>query len=108
MWRASWNVYEAVSAPGGGLNEQRKHPSQAIGARRSAGPMTGDPGRRSRATEMMNRRDERVALDQMIDEVRAGQSRALVIRGDPGVGKTVLVDYLAGRASGSGCGWAAR
>ena len=52
---------------------------------------------------MMNRRDERVALDQMIDEVRAGQSRALVIRGDPGVGKTVLLEYLAGQASGSGC-----
>ena len=26
-----------------------------------------------------------------------------MVRGDPGVGKTVLLDYLAGRASGSGC-----
>jgi DNA-binding CsgD family transcriptional regulator len=32
--------------------------------------------------------------------VRAGQGRALVVRGEPGVGKTVLLDYLAGRASG--------
>jgi DNA-binding CsgD family transcriptional regulator len=32
--------------------------------------------------------------------VRAGESRALVVRGEPGVGKTVLLDYLAGRASG--------
>ena len=37
------------------------------------------------------------------DAVRAGESRALVVRGDPGMGKTVLLDYLAGRASGSGC-----
>ena len=31
--------------------------------------------------------------------VRAGESRVLVMRGDPGVGKTVLLDYLADRAS---------
>ena len=32
--------------------------------------------------------------------MRAGEGRALVVRGEPGVGKTVLLDYLAGRASG--------
>jgi DNA-binding CsgD family transcriptional regulator/tetratricopeptide (TPR) repeat protein len=32
--------------------------------------------------------------------VRAGQGRALVVRGEPGVGKTALLDYLAERASG--------
>ena len=31
--------------------------------------------------------------------VRAGEGRALVVRGEPGVGKTVLLDYLADRAS---------
>jgi DNA-binding CsgD family transcriptional regulator len=31
--------------------------------------------------------------------VRAGAGQALVVRGEPGVGKTVLLDYLAGRAS---------
>ena len=30
----------------------------------------------------------------------AGEGRALVVRGEPGVGKTVLLDYLAGRAAG--------
>ena len=29
----------------------------------------------------------------------AGQSRALVVHGEPGVGKTALLDYLAGRAA---------
>ena len=52
---------------------------------------------------MTNRRAECGALDRLVDAVRAGESRALVVRGDPGVGKTVLLDYLAGRASGSGC-----
>ena len=26
-----------------------------------------------------------------------------MVHGDPGVGKTALLDYLAGRASGAGC-----
>ena len=52
---------------------------------------------------MMDRLSERDALDRLIEAVRAGESRALVVRGDPGVGKSVLLDHLAGRASGSGC-----
>ena len=51
----------------------------------------------------MDRRAERDALGGLVDAVRSGESRALVVRGDPGVGKTVLVDHLAGRASGAGC-----
>src|SRR5215469_12204722 len=59
-----------------------------------------DARRRSRATELTNRISEREALDRLIGAVRGGQSQALVVRGDPGVGKTVLLDYLAGRARG--------
>jgi DNA-binding CsgD family transcriptional regulator/tetratricopeptide (TPR) repeat protein len=39
-------------------------------------------------------------LDRFVAGVRAGAGRALVVRGEPGVGKTVLLDYLAGRAPG--------
>jgi DNA-binding CsgD family transcriptional regulator len=39
-------------------------------------------------------------LDEVIHAVRSGESRVVVVRGDPGVGKTVLLDYLAGQASG--------
>jgi DNA-binding CsgD family transcriptional regulator len=38
-------------------------------------------------------------LDRFVAGVRAGEGRALVVRGEPGVGKTVLLDYLAARAS---------
>jgi DNA-binding CsgD family transcriptional regulator len=39
-------------------------------------------------------------LDRLVEAVRAGESRALVVRGEPGVGKTALLDYLAGNALG--------
>jgi DNA-binding CsgD family transcriptional regulator/tetratricopeptide (TPR) repeat protein len=52
---------------------------------------------------LTNRYSEREALDRLVGAVRAGESRALVVRGDPGVGKSVLLDYLGWRASGAGC-----
>ncbi len=39
-------------------------------------------------------------LDQLIAAVRSGDSRALVVHGEPGVGKTALLDYLAVQALG--------
>ena len=38
-------------------------------------------------------------LDRLLDAVRAGGSRALVVHGDPGAGKTALLEYLAGQAA---------
>ncbi len=62
--------------------------------------MGEDPRWRGRASGLTDRRGERGVLDQLIDAVRAGGSRVLVVRGEPGVGKSALLDYLAGRASG--------
>jgi DNA-binding CsgD family transcriptional regulator len=39
-------------------------------------------------------------LSGLVAAVRAGQSQVLVLRGEPGVGKTALLDYLAGQAQG--------
>ncbi len=49
---------------------------------------------------LTDRVSERGVLDRFVAGVRAGEGQALVVRGEPGVGKTVLLDYLAGRASG--------
>ncbi len=65
--------------------------------------MTAILGQRGRMPPLTDRNSERAALDRLVDAVRAGESRALVVRGDPGVGKTVLLDHLAEQASGSGC-----
>jgi DNA-binding CsgD family transcriptional regulator len=51
------------------------------------------------AAGMKDRRGERAALDRFVQGVQAGEGHALVVRGEPGVGKTALLDYLAGRAS---------
>ena len=37
-------------------------------------------------------------LSRLVAAVRAGESRALVVHGEPGVGKTALLEYLAGQA----------
>jgi len=39
-------------------------------------------------------------LDRLLERARAGRSSALVIRGEPGVGKSALLDYIAERSSG--------
>jgi DNA-binding CsgD family transcriptional regulator/tetratricopeptide (TPR) repeat protein len=62
--------------------------------------MAADARIRGSATGLTGRRSERDELDRLLDSVRAGESRALVVRGDPGVGKTALLDYLADRARG--------
>ena len=54
-------------------------------------------------TGIMDRLSERGALDRLIDVLQACESRALVMRGNPGMGKSVLLDHLAERASDSGC-----
>ncbi|HEX3792108.1 MAG TPA: AAA family ATPase [Pseudonocardiaceae bacterium] len=44
---------------------------------------------------LIGRRVECAALDQLISAVRSGASQALVVHGEPGVGKTALLDYTA-------------
>jgi DNA-binding CsgD family transcriptional regulator len=39
-------------------------------------------------------------LDRQLQRVRAGESSVLVVRGEAGVGKTTLLEYVAERASG--------
>ncbi len=52
------------------------------------------------AAELTDRHAERGVLDRLIEAVRDGESRSLVVHGDAGVGKTALLEYLAAHASG--------
>src|SRR4051794_7394745 len=40
-------------------------------------------------------------LDRLLRDVRGGASRVLVLRGEAGIGKTVLLDYLTGQVPAS-------
>jgi DNA-binding CsgD family transcriptional regulator len=44
---------------------------------------------------LWGRREQCAALDGMLADVRAGRSRALVVHGEPGIGKTALLTYAA-------------
>jgi len=57
-------------------------------------------GGRGNAGRLVGRRRECAALARLVEAVRASESRALVVRGEPGVGKTVLLDYVTGQARG--------
>jgi KaiC/GvpD/RAD55 family RecA-like ATPase len=79
--------------------------------RRCGGGVVSVPGRRlpsglhGPAGELRDRRPECEVLDRLLDAVRAGESRALVVRGEPGVGKTALLEYLVEQPGGArrGC-----
>jgi hypothetical protein len=52
------------------------------------------------AEVLHGRRVEREALERLLEAVRGGQSRVLVVSGEPGVGKTALLQSAIGSASG--------
>jgi DNA-binding CsgD family transcriptional regulator len=54
------------------------------------------------AQRLLGRRSECAALDELVASVRSGPSRALVLRGEAGVGKSALLEYLGQHASGCG------
>src|SRR5580704_2000685 len=49
---------------------------------------------------LLDRLPERAALSGLLAAARAGRSGVLVLRGEPGVGKTALLDWAVGSAAG--------
>ncbi len=49
---------------------------------------------------LIGRRDECARLDRLIADARGGISAAVAVRGEAGVGKTALLDYVLGHAAG--------
>jgi predicted ATP-dependent serine protease len=49
---------------------------------------------------LLDRLPERGALSELLDVARAGRSGVLVMRGEPGVGKTALLEYAVESAAG--------
>ena len=53
----------------------------------------GPPGR------LRGRTSECALLDELVSAIRRGESRSLVLRGEAGIGKTALLEYLVASAS---------
>ncbi|ONI92775.1 LuxR family transcriptional regulator [Saccharothrix sp. ALI-22-I] len=49
---------------------------------------------------MRGRRREREVLDRLLGAARSGRSQVLVLRGEAGIGKSALLEYLVGNAAG--------
>ncbi len=49
---------------------------------------------------LLGRQDECALLDRLVETARGGWSAVLVIRGEPGIGKTALLEYAIGAAAG--------
>jgi DNA-binding CsgD family transcriptional regulator len=48
---------------------------------------------------LLNRQRERAALDGLLEDLRSGRGRALVVRGEAGVGKSALMEYVVETAA---------
>src|SRR4051795_11343310 len=49
---------------------------------------------------LLGRDDERLALDRLLAEARDGRSGVLALVGEPGIGKTALLDYAGAQTGG--------
>ncbi len=54
----------------------------------------------STAPELRGRRAESARLDHVVAGVRSGTGQVLIVRGEAGIGKSALLEYLIGRAEG--------
>jgi len=58
----------------------------------------GGPGS-ERRTGLRGRSSECALLDDLVSAIRRGESRSLVLRGEAGIGKTALLEYLVASAA---------
>lgn len=54
------------------------------------------------STGLRGRDRDRTVLDNLTAQARAGSGQVLVLRGEAGVGKTALLEYVSEQASGFG------
>jgi DNA-binding CsgD family transcriptional regulator/tetratricopeptide (TPR) repeat protein len=61
--------------------------------------MDGRSSEPARSASLRGRMEECAQLNDLLADVRRGESRSLVLRGEPGIGKTALLEFLVAGAS---------
>ena len=64
---------------------------------------TGDPSRMDERMPFIGRGDALTTLGEAVAAARAGHSTSTVVVGEPGIGKTRLLDELCRDADAAGC-----
>ena len=64
------------------------------------GPLASGPATRQNRRMLLGRKEERLALDRLLAEARDGHSGVLALVGEPGIGKTALLEHAAESAGG--------
>src|SRR4051794_12045297 len=64
----------------------------------AADPVASGPPPEDAVRMLRGRAREREMLDELLEAVRGGAGRALVVRGEPGIGKTALLEYAVASA----------
>jgi len=80
-----------------------RDPGRALGAwapQPTARPASADGGPSAHEPVLLGRQSECAAIDGMLSAAQDGRGGTLVLRGEPGVGKTALLDYAVGQAPG--------
>jgi DNA-binding CsgD family transcriptional regulator/tetratricopeptide (TPR) repeat protein len=62
-------------------------------------PLNSDRSFTSGGSALRGRESERAVLERLLDEARDGHSGAIVLRGEAGIGKTALLEYVVEAAS---------
>ena len=70
------------------------------GANSRSSPVASISAARSPEQRLRGRRTQCQVLDRLVASARSGESGVVVLRGEAGVGKTALLDYLAANATG--------
>src|SRR3954469_14470527 len=81
---------------GSGDDRGRRHGFRPGAAMRS--PMTAEGRFRGPGGRLRGRAKECALLDDLVSAIRRGESRSLVLRGEAGIGKTALLEYLIASA----------
>src|SRR6516165_11186414 len=91
--------------PAGFLNADIRELAEACWLRRAGGlvpdsqAVIGMWTRSEPTLSLVNRQRERATLDGLLGDLRSGRGRALVVRGEAGVGKSALLQYVTGAAA---------